>query len=270
MNEIPIFDSLTHPMPDGGWINDKYTGKDKNHVSNLLLSMKKNNIQWALAVGLGEGIGGYCEDEYSSHIQSQSEKLFPVAFFDFKFLENGISIPDYLYRIKKLGYIGIKLHPRISRIDLSNKYLPEIIKEANNINLSVLLCTYFWGMNKGSCRNNLTDLHALLCHIPNEKIILLHGGAVNLLEVSEMVRCFKHVLLDLSFTLIKYEGSSIDLDIRYLFNKFDRRICVGSDSPEFSQSVLRRRFEEFSSGLCAEKKSNIAHMNLASHLGISL
>jgi len=78
------------------------------------------------------------------------------------------------------------------------------------------------------------------------------------------------VLLDLSFTLCKYEGSSIDLDIRYLFEKFDRRICIGSDSPEFDLSKLRQRFNQLTEGLDIVKKKNIGFQNLQAYVGADL
>ena len=63
-------------------------------------------------------------------------------------------------------------------------------------------------------------------------------------------------------TMIKYEGSSIDDDIKFLFKNFDERICVGSDHPEYSHEKFRERFNFFSKGLTLKKKENIAFKNL--------
>jgi len=84
------------------------------------------------------------------------------------------------------------------------------------------------------------------------------------------VRFHKNLLLDLSFTIMKYEGSSIDLDIRFMFRNFDRRICIGTDHPEYSPAALEKRFSFFSQGLSEEKKQNIAYMNLTGFLGIDI
>ena len=268
MNSVPIFDSLTHPMPDGSWLAPVSSGK--NTVQALLASMEENNIQWALAVGMGAKVGGYEERGYASFIRNQSERLFPVAFADFEVLDAGVPVGMYLRRLRGLGYVGIKIHPRLSRIGLSNEFLPRLIREANQIGLCVLLCTYSWGKDKSLCGNTPEQLHALLCEVPDERVILLHGGAVRLLEVAEIVRHFQGTLLDLSFTICKYEGSSLDLDIKYLFEKFDRRLCIGSDSPEFSQCCLRNRFEQLAAGLSDEKRNNIAFRNIQTHIGMIL
>jgi hypothetical protein len=97
-------------------------------------------------------------------------------------------------------------------------------------------------------------------------VILLHGGVIKLLEVAEIVRHFPTVLLDLSFTLCKFAGSSLDLDIRYLFAQFDQRICIGSDSPEFTPMDLRIRFDSLSSGLIDAKVARIAGREFSNNL----
>lgn len=268
MNDIPIFDSLTHPMPSGGWLNEKYDGR--NSVRQLLAQMKSSNIKWALAVGMGEKIGGYKEKTYASFIRTYSDNLLPIAFVNFEVLNAGTTVTEYLHRLKSLGYVGIKIHPRFSSINYSNAFLVSIIKEANQLGLVILLCTYFWSKDNNMCLNGPEQLHKLLCNVPDEKVILLHGGAVRLLEIAEISRQFQNVLLDLSFTLCKYEGSSVDLDIRYLFEKFDRRICIGSDSPEFDLSKLRERFNQLTEGLDIVKKTNIGCQNLQTYIEIDL
>lgn len=268
MNNVPIFDSLTHPMPNGNWLTPDYNGR--NSIQDLFSEMEVNNIQWALAVGMGSKIGGYQEENYAAFIRGHSTNLFPVAFLDFDVLTSGISVVVYLRRLKSLGYVGIKIHPRLSSVDLFTPLMVELIKEANQLELAVLLCTYFWGKDRKTCSNTPEKLLTLLCEVPDEKLILLHGGAVRLLEVAEMARHFQNILVDLSFTMCKYEGSSIDLDIRYLFEKFDRRICIGSDSPEFGVSKLRERFEYLTEGLDNTKKKSIGYQNLQTYIGAGL
>ena len=90
----------------------------------------------------------------------------------------------------------------------------------------------------------------------------MHGGTHEVLRFSELVRFNKNLLLDLSLTICKYRGSSLDMDIKYLFNQFDQRICIGTDYPEFSHVEVRNRFEHFSKGLTKIKKENIAFKNL--------
>lgn len=52
-----------------------------------------------------------------------------------------------------------------------------------------------------------------------------------------------------------------NLDLQFIFREV-RRICVGSDSPEYSVLDLRRRFDVFAENLEAEKPAHIVHKHL--------
>lgn len=117
-----------------------------------------------------------------------------------------------------------------------------------------------------SSKNTPDKVMELLDKIRGNKVILVHAGAVRLLEYIEIARAFDNVLLDLSLTLCKYPGSALDMDIRFAFNNFDQRICIGSDSPEFHSSDLRCRFNYFSEGVTDNKLRNIAYKNLSAFL----
>ncbi len=262
MHDIPIFDSLTHPTINGNWLKKKYDGL--NDPARLIEQMDISGIQWAFAVGMGP-VGGYQEAEYAGFIKQASDRLFPVAFI----AEEALSKPHnvYLQSLKDLGYVGIKIHPRLSGIGYDHPRLADFILQADALKLPVFCCTYFWDKSSNAQSIGLNTLLDLLSRVRNAKIILLHGGAVRLLELAEVVRAFDNLLLDLSSTLCKYEGSSIDMDISYLFRFFDQRICIGSDGPEYLPSDLRRRFSFFAHGVEKSKANNIAFGNLAVFTG---
>lgn len=259
-NAIPIFDSLTHPTINGDWCGKNSLAR----LKTLLEEMSSNNILWAFAVGM-KSIGDYSTEHYIKYLNNNNNtqsKLFPVAFFDPNEMEQ-ISTLQFLKSIKSLGYVGIKLHPRLSHFSFLDDFLPVVIDTANELGLTVLLCTYSYSNTHISPINNINNLIRLLLKIdPKSRLILLHGGAVRLLEMMEVTRAFNNILLDLSFTLCKYKGSSLDLDISFLFNNFDRRICIGSDFPEFNLSYLRERFNYFSHTIEKEKAENIAYKNI--------
>jgi predicted TIM-barrel fold metal-dependent hydrolase len=265
MNTIPIFDCLTHPTLNGDWILPEYP--QKSRLDNLADEMKTNNIKWGFAVGM-DGIGDYDEKKFLEMIKKSGANLFPVAYYPFPKISGKKKLSEWVSGIKKTGFAGVKIHPRLSGIKLDNQNLVELVKVCNSENLAVLLCTYFYSPEIKSTGNNIELLIEFLQKTENNKIILLHSGSVRLLEAIEIARAFKNVLLDLSFTLNKYEGSSLDLDISYAFNKFDRRICVGSDFPNFSLNSLRSRFEKFSENLSTEQKENIAYKNLFKFLDL--
>ena len=143
-----------------------------------------------------------------------------------------------------------------------------MLSEASKRDLRVLICTYLYGPEYAAVGATIEDFSFLLAAAPPScKILLLHGGVMNLLTMMEIVRPHTNVLLDLSFVICRYEGSSIDLDIKFLFRSFDRRICVGSDSPQFELASLRRRFNDFAQNVEEEKCINIGYRNLHTFLG---
>lgn len=265
MKKVPVFDSLTHPTISGDWLLPGYKGKSS--LKLLLQELDKQNIVKALAVGM-KGIGCYKEEKYAGFINSNSDILIPVAFCDVNSLKNTAECGKYLKKLKRFGYKGIKLHPRLGNFTLKNKFLPIIIKLANDNGLPVLLCTYFYSDREGSHSNNSESLVSMMEQIPEEKLILTHAGAVNLMNYIEIARAFKNVLLDLSFTLVKYAGSSLDLDIKYAFENFDSRICIGSDFPEISIETMKNRFNLFSGKISTGKTENIAFKNLNSFFNV--
>jgi predicted TIM-barrel fold metal-dependent hydrolase len=266
MHDIPLFDSLTHPTLDGTWIG---AVPSKNTLPELESEMTANNVEWAFAVGMKD-IGGYSLEAYADYIRTASQKIFPIAYYDYNESDTGREIVRKLENISRCGYAGIKVHPGFSAIDIRSQGLREVLSEAGARQLPVLLCTFLHRQSYHGMPFSYLDFGPLLASLPQtSKVILIHGGDVNLLALMEISRPYQNVLLDLSFTLCRYEGSSVDLDIRYLFHHYDQRICVGSDNPQFSLAQFRRRFDEMAAGLDREKSLNVAHRNLQSFIGVA-
>lgn len=243
---MKIFDSLIH-------------SESKTHAqfNKIIKDMHDNNIFKACAVELPEN---NCSRDFY-HSVSHYECLYPVGAI--RMSENDINEVEELYNI---GYRAVKIHPRY--IDnFSKEMLRKVLDECDKYQMRVFYCTYSdCSIVENSIPSALEIIKNVFVDYPQLKVILLHGGTVELLKYSEFVRFNKNFLLDLSFTLCKYEGSSIDLDIKYLFEKFDRRICIGSDYPDFDSKKLRDRFNIFSSEISQVKKENIAYKNLEAFL----
>ena len=258
MISIPIFDCLTHPSLDGDWIHPRWNGL--NSFEGLRKRMSSADVRWAFAVSMGT-VDGWNVAVYPSECAQPGPKLFPVAYLD-------PATPPNFKDLCEQGFVGVKIHPRKGRIRFDDKRLLDWISAAQEAGLVVLLCTYPFGDLAG-IPGGLEDLQNLLVATSDCKIILLHSGAVRLREVMELSRPFKSTLLDLSFTLCEYEGSSVDEDLRFVMKRHGHRVCVGSDSPEFSPDDLRRRFDMLTEGLDQEICENIAHRNLFNFTGLS-
>ncbi len=249
-----LFDANAHPTVSGGW-----SGKAlDSRFERLSQELTRNGYRGACAVGIWD-TEDYAHMAFMEGCRRHPE-LVPIAGY---FPSGGFGISRDLSEIKKMGFKGIKLHPRNPLIRLNDTRLVKTFQAAAKLDLPVFLCTYFWAAAKNHpATDPLLDIAALLRSAPGAKAVLVHGGGVELMRYAELARFNPQVLLDLSMTFMKYRGSSLDLDIRFLFEHFDRRICVGTDFPEYTHGEVRERFAEVSRGIPAEKLENIAFRNI--------
>lgn len=253
MNDIKLFDSLIHVA--------------ENEIGYITNQMHENNIAGGFAVGM-PSVEDYDERNYSQLILDNTDKLFPIAFYYYEPDEPISKIRENLKRIRGLKYVGIKLHPRTSKMDITDDTVATIIREANEHGLVVLFCTYF--DSNIPPFNTVDMLAAMIYKLSGAKVILMHGGTVRLLDAVELARAFNNILLDLSLTLCKYPGSSLDMDLNFAFKHFDRRVCVGSDYPDFALKDLRNRFNFFAKDTLSEKVHNVAYKNIAAFTGLQI
>lgn len=255
---IPIFDSLSHPSDKGLWFN-----KEISHSFNSLnKEYKQHNFIGGCAVQI----------PIMSHIQARDyyykcldNNLYPVYYYDF---DKGLDQINHYYFI---GYKALKIHVRLANInpEESIDLLQSILQRCKDLDMVVFFCTLIHGDIAIQPNNGLLSvITQLLKAVPDVRIILLHGGDVDLMKFVQLVRFNENVLIDLSFTLQKFEGSSLDLDIAYLFKTFDRRLCVGSDYPDYTIAETRQRFDYFASKITVKKAENIGYKNIKRFLNI--
>lgn len=243
---IEIFDSATHPTIDNTWLNPRFS--EYCDIKLLLNDMKKYKIKKAFAIGL-TNVGGYELEKYIEFIKPH-KNLIPIAFcevgYDYKKLEE----------IKTMGYKGIKIHPRLSKVEPDDDRIFELIKYANKLNLIVLYCGFLGVSEK------------FVQKIEDEKLLFLHTGGKNLEKTFEKLKNKKNILLDLSYTFNKYE--EVNDYIAYLFENYSNRICIGSDHPEVKIKDLRVKFDLFTNFLDNKKVERIAFRNLDSIINMQM
>ena len=257
---VSLFDSNSHPTLSGGWPVKALDSSFKRFAREL----KKNHYHGACAVGIW-GLESYKHQAFIEQCR-QHARLVPIAGFSPAASSN---IDRDLMTIKKMGFKGIKIHPKQPVIRLKDPRLFKTVKIAEQLQLRIFLCTYLHSPLKNyPSEDPLWDIVALLRSAPEASVMLVHAGDVNLLRYAELVRFNPNLLLDLSLTFMKYRSSSLDMDIRFLFEQFDQRICIGTDFPEYSHQEVRELFVKMSRGLSREKLENIGHRNVERFLGL--
>jgi hypothetical protein len=169
--------------------------------------------------------------------------------------------------LKKIGYSAIKIHPRLGGPPVGSKEFQTIAEVASDEGCVLFVCTYPFGAAEKRLGDSLLgDLESAILRAPTARMVLLHAGTVDILRYIEFCRANEHLLLDLSLTIMKYAGSSVDQDLSYALNSFDRRICVGTDYPWYSPADLVERLSPMIRTLDPAKRNRILRGNIENYL----
>lgn len=257
MDGIPFFDCNAHPTITGQWPTQQ---RDAS-FEKLEPYLRSEDILGICAVGLWN-IEAYNHKTFISKCRTHP-KLIPIAGFAPNQSKN---IGEEISYLKTLGYKGIKIHPASCNTNFVH-HKQEMIKtlQACHTNgLVVMICTYLsTSLEKLPDADPLWALISILKASPSTKVILIHGGVTRLLEFSELARFNPNILLDLSFTLMKFKDSSLALDMKYLIKNLDQRICIGTDFPEYNIDEVRQSVSDLVETLPKEKVENICFKNIS-------
>lgn len=260
MAAIPLFDSLAHPTISGDWFG---RGLDAT-FDTLTHQMREAGFGRACAVGLA-GQEAYEHEAFAKRCQFHPE-LVPIAGLVPK---SAGDIDRELDMVRDLGFRGIKLHPRLSNFGYDDGRLVDTFKAATRRGLAVFLCTYFHGaIDRYPQEDPLYSLCRSLKAAPDTRLLLMHGGCVELMRWMQFARHTPNVLFDISFTIMQYRGSSLDRDLAWLFHNFSSRTCIGVDHPEYRHADVRTRFQELAARASLDSARKIGGLNLAQFLGV--
>ena len=257
-----IYDGLIHP----DFSNAELLNKTIDYL-------KKNyNVQGALAVPLP----GQVEDIVKYIEMCKSYSFFrPVGLFN----PLDLDIEKQIVLYKKYDCVAIKVHPRFSEWNWLSKeglkVFNELMYQCSNYNLPIMFCTYFSSNKKLSLTSDpIYEITNLLLKYNQLRLILLHGGGVRILEYLEHFRHWDQILIDISYTLTKYDGSSVDLDLAYAFKNYDKKLSFGSDIPYCKYDVVTKKVAKLADEAKLDKKdnkmNNIMFKNITDFLNIKI
>ncbi len=256
MDDIPFFDCNVHPTLTGRWP----TKQRDASFEQLDKYLRLTNIIGACAVGLW-GIESYHHQTFINTC-SNYPKLIPIAGFAPRHSEN---IEEEIDSLKALGYRGIKIHPASCGTDFvqHKQEMIRTLQACGRVGLVVMICTYTSAqLERFPDRDPFWALVSLLKTSPTTRVVLVHAGVTRLMEFADLARFNPNLLLDLSFIIMKFKGSSLELDMKYLAKNLDQRICVGSDFPEYSVEMVRQEVIDLTKNLSQKKIENICFENI--------
>lgn len=247
------FDSCTHPTLNGAW-TDGRIGTTFQDLARLRADIPGYK---ALAIGL-PNVGNYEHGLFKQACETWGfEGIAAVTTVQPGHLEREID------EIKGLGFRGVKVHPRLLGENTSLSYLSRIFSLCGQSGLVCLLCTY--EADKPGRLPSVDPFYQIcdaLNEVPEVRLILMHGGGLRLMQFASVARHSDTILIDLSFTVVDRMTAMLDPAIRELMWNFDRRICIGSDSPEFTFTEVLQRARQIAGNLDSTKLDNIFSNNL--------
>ena len=197
----------------------------------------------------------------------------PVGLFN----PHDINIEEQVSHFKKLKCAAIKVHPRFSNwnwIDGKGlKIFSKFIEQCDNYEMPILFCTYFTSDKKLSVNSDpLYIINELMSKYDKVKLVLLHGGCERFLEYVEYFRYWDQILIDISYTLTRFDGSSVDLDLSYAFKNLDQKISFGSDLPYCQYDIVIKKIIKLAKNSKLDfenqKITNIMYENIKNFLNI--
>lgn len=251
-----FFDSLTHVTRDGSWFGERHCDAS---LPTLVAQMDAAGAQRACLVAIADHVDN---DFTLEAARAHPDRFVPVAGVNPRVLATTRRVEAVVAQVKAAGFAGIKLHPRLNGYDPLDAKMLAAVDAAGEHGLVVLLDTLF--RRRGLATRHAPDvIDHLAAACPDTRMLLLHGTGPTMMDLYEIVRCNDHLLLDLSFTILRYRGNDrLDADMHFLFKTTDQLVTIGSDFPEYSPAAALERFGQLSAGIEPHRVKNILSGNL--------
>lgn len=222
-----IIDAHTHIHPEPEWSGESNDALLENLISSI------NNIKIYKAVILP--IYPQISNEFiRDACKKYPDKLIGFASVDPSDEKKAIKTLEKC--VSKYHLKGLKLHPRIQKINLSGKKIVRVVKRAAALNIPLLFdCFPQWDANFVINKTFPERIGELAQEVPEAKIIMAHAGGYKLWDAFFIARANSNIYLDFSFSISYFKGSSIEQDLGFILKKLGAKRCIyGSDYPEVS------------------------------------
>lgn len=142
--------------------------------------------------------------------------------------------PEHLLHggIERLGYIGLKLHPRLQGFEVDDERTVRLVQKAGEMNVPVLIDAFPDGTHLMQGFSPIKYAALAQC-CPKTRIIWAHMGGHHVIDFMMLAKRLPNVYLDFSYSLLYYQNSSVPNDMVYAMRSMKfKRIFYGSDYPD--------------------------------------
>lgn len=244
-------------------LDENVDGTAHGAVQELHRQLEETNVARAIVLQLE--IQPWSAEEVSEAISHSSRMFGFVNVHPY----NKNAEQQLRVGIEKLGYIGLKLHPRLQEFEVDDERTVQLVRVAGEMGIPVLIDAFPDGTHllQGFSPLKYANL-ARKC--PSTKIIVAHMGGHYVIDFMMLAKRLPNVYFDFSFSLLYYQTSSIPTDMVYAMRSMRfERIFYGSDYPDRSIATSLEKSLEFLKSQDIEQKhlDQIMHGNAQEFFG---
>lgn len=171
--------------------------------------------------------------------------------------------------IENLGYIGLKLHPRLQGFDVDDERTVRLVQLAGEMNVPVIIDAFPDGSH---LMHGFSPLKyaALAQRCPKTRMIWAHMGGHHVIDFMMLAKRLPNVYFDFSYSLLYYQNSTVPTDMVYAMRSMKfQRIFYGSDYPDRTISASLVGVQNYLSnqGVGEEELGKIMGLNARDFFG---
>jgi predicted TIM-barrel fold metal-dependent hydrolase len=151
---------------------------------------------------------------------------------------------------------GLKIHPRVQRIRVTDGIVREVLSWASERALTVLFDVFPYGPDMADPGLHPLAYHTLAQEMPDLTMVLAHAGGYKVLEAFLVAKTNPRVHLDVSFTPVYFKESSAAGDIPFICRRLpEGRVLYGSDFPHVRLGEALDSAQQWAGGLDAARRA---------------
>jgi len=217
-----IIDAHVHIHPDPKGFGEDYDAS----LDTLIGLLDKSPVDKVVLLPIYPKV---TNDFVAEACQKHPDKLIGLASVDP--MGGKKSIEQLEQDVFQYNLRGLKLHPRLQNFSLDDPSLILLLQKAADMNLPVIIDTFPNGAGMDKSFPLLID--GIAGAVPKAKIIMAHFGGYKLWDALFVAKAHSNIFVDLSYTLLYFQGSSLEKDLGFAIKKLGSHRCIyGSDHPE--------------------------------------